>query len=189
MPEHTHTHTHTHTRGWALHIQKETFTYSIHVSTCLSNIISRDTDVELKLKFRFWQFVVDIIWQPSVKLRCDCWISQALLTGGWMLRHCFVCCFCFVHKDVTAMFTAHPLSKSSLNHKAYLKCFEPEWIVPKGMIDRYLPLNLLATVISCLRVQPRSEITWCAAAGGWWLTWKRATDTFVVNKHTVHTVK
>lgn len=42
--------------------------------------------------------------------------------------------------------------------------------LPKGMMDRYLPLNLLATVISCLRVQPRSEIAWCAAAGGWWLT-------------------
>lgn len=41
---------------------------------------------------------------------------------------------------------------------------------PRGMIDRYFPLNLLATVISCLRVQPRSEITWWAAAGGWWLT-------------------
>ena len=42
--------------------------------------------------------------------------------------------------------------------------------LPKGMMERYFPLNLLATVISCLRVHPRSEITWCAAAGGWWLT-------------------
>lgn len=33
-------------------------------------------------------------------------------------------------------------------------------LLPRGMIDRYFPLNLLATVISCLRVQPRSEITW-----------------------------
>lgn len=32
-------------------------------------------------------------------------------------------------------------------------------LLPRGMIERYFPLNLLATVISCLSVQPRSEIT------------------------------
>lgn len=28
---------------------------------------------------------------------------------------------------------------------------------PRGMMERYFPLNLLASVISCLRVQPFSE--------------------------------
>lgn len=45
--------------------------------------------------------------------------------------------------------------------------------VPRGMMERYFPLNLLANVISCLSVQPFSEKAWCAAAGGWWLTWDR----------------
>lgn len=40
-------------------------------------------------------------------------------------------------------------------------------------MERYLPLNLLAIVISCHNVHPRLEKTWWAAAGGWWLTWKR----------------
>lgn len=39
-------------------------------------------------------------------------------------------------------------------------------------MERYLPLNLLAMVISCHSVQPRLEKTWWAAAGGWWLTWE-----------------
>lgn len=43
-------------------------------------------------------------------------------------------------------------------------------ISPKGMIDIYFPLNLLARVISCRSVQPFSEKAWWAAAGGWWLT-------------------
>lgn len=38
------------------------------------------------------------------------------------------------------------------------------------MMERYFPLNLLASVISCLRLQPFSEMAWWAAAGGWWLT-------------------
>lgn len=46
--------------------------------------------------------------------------------------------------------------------------------LPRGIIERYFPLNLLANVISCLRVQPLSEKAWCAAAGGWWLTWEEA---------------
>lgn len=45
--------------------------------------------------------------------------------------------------------------------------------LPRGMMERYLPLNLLAIVISCHNVHPRLEKTWWAAAGGWWLTWKR----------------
>lgn len=52
-------------------------------------------------------------------------------------------------------------------------CQLPSWIknfLPRGIMERYLPRNLLAMVISCHRVQPRWEITWCAAAGGWWLT-------------------
>lgn len=44
-------------------------------------------------------------------------------------------------------------------------------LLPKGIMERYLPRNLLAIVISCHKVQPLWEITWCAAAGGWWLTW------------------
>lgn len=43
-------------------------------------------------------------------------------------------------------------------------------------MERYLPLNLLATVISCRSVQPRSEMTWWAAAGGWWLTCRGEED-------------
>lgn len=31
-------------------------------------------------------------------------------------------------------------------------------LLPNGMMERYLPRNLLATVISCRRVQPRSEM-------------------------------
>ncbi len=45
-------------------------------------------------------------------------------------------------------------------------------VLPRGIMERYLPRNLLAMVISCHRVQPRWETTWCAAAGGWWLTFK-----------------
>lgn len=45
-------------------------------------------------------------------------------------------------------------------------------VLPRGIMERYLPRNLLAMVISCHKVQPLWEITWCAAAGGWWLTWE-----------------
>lgn len=54
-------------------------------------------------------------------------------------------------------------------------------------MERYLPRNLLAMVISCHRVQPRWEITWCAAAGGWWLTYKKKKDSEVKCKTGVHT--
>lgn len=61
------------------------------------------------------------------------------------------------------------------NHKrsvlmAKMACCQ---ISPKGMIDIYFPLNLLARVISCRSVQPFSEKAWWAAAGGWWLTWEK----------------
>lgn len=32
-------------------------------------------------------------------------------------------------------------------------------VLPRGIMERYLPRNLLATVISCLKVQPLREIT------------------------------
>ena len=48
--------------------------------------------------------------------------------------------------------------------------------LPSGMMERYLPLNLLAMVISCHNVHPRLEYTWWAAAGGWWLTWGQDTQ-------------
>lgn len=41
---------------------------------------------------------------------------------------------------------------------------------PSGMMERYFPRNLLEMVISCQRLQPFLESTWCAADGGWWLT-------------------
>lgn len=41
---------------------------------------------------------------------------------------------------------------------------------PSGMMERYFPRNLLEMVISCQRLQPFLENTWCAADGGWWLT-------------------
>lgn len=41
---------------------------------------------------------------------------------------------------------------------------------PSGMMERYFPRNLLEMVISCQRLQPCLENTWCAADGGWWLT-------------------
>lgn len=40
-------------------------------------------------------------------------------------------------------------------------------------MERYLPRNLLVILISCRSVQPFLDSAWCAAAGGWWLTWKR----------------
>lgn len=62
----------------------------------------------------------------------------------------------------------------TINHVYLCVCVRAR-VVPRGMMERYLPRNLLATVISCLRVQPRSEIAWWAAAGGWWLTYTQNT--------------
>lgn len=77
----------------------------------------------------------------------------------------------------------------TINHVYLCVCVRARArVVPRGMMERYLPRNLLATVISCLRVQPRSEIAWWAAAGGWWLTYTQNTHarvrahTFTKNK-------
>lgn len=40
-------------------------------------------------------------------------------------------------------------------------------------MERYLPRNLLVILISWRSVQPCLDSAWWAAAGGWWLTWKR----------------
>ena len=45
--------------------------------------------------------------------------------------------------------------------------------LPRGIMERYLPRNLLVILISCRSVHPFLDSAWCAAAGGWWLTWKR----------------
>lgn len=44
--------------------------------------------------------------------------------------------------------------------------------LPKGTTEIYFPRNLLSIVICCHRVHPRCDVTWWAAAGGWWLTWE-----------------
>lgn len=44
--------------------------------------------------------------------------------------------------------------------------------LPNGMTEMYFPRNLLSIVICCHRVHPRCDVTWWAAAGGWWLTWE-----------------
>lgn len=60
-------------------------------------------------------------------------------------------------------------------------CAHTHTHAPRGMMERYFPLNLLANVISCLSVQPFSEKAWCAAAGGWWLTWDRVHNKTIPN--------
>ena len=46
--------------------------------------------------------------------------------------------------------------------------------LPRGIMERYLPRNLLVILISWRNVQPFLDSAWCAAAGGWWLTLKRS---------------
>lgn len=60
----------------------------------------------------------------------------------------------------------------SVHYGAFIYAWSLLAVLPRGIMERYLPRNLLAMVISCHKVQPLWEITWCAAAGGWWLTWE-----------------
>lgn len=66
---------------------------------------------------------------------------------------------------------------------------KPLWVnprthhLPSGMMERYLPLNLLEMVMSCHNVHPRLEYTWWAAAGGWWLTWGQETQPEIGRAH------
>lgn len=46
--------------------------------------------------------------------------------------------------------------------------------LPRGIMERYLPRNLLVILISWRNVQPFLDSAWCAAAGGWWLTLKKS---------------